>query len=229
MTASARDYAAVYSGFTAPISKIYNCGSKCAPFNGGVPVCCDTGHAIPMVEKSEYALLKRRTKMWKPFVARTPDQKAEIADLKGSDSCAVECRGAEFCERDNRSLACRSFPFFPYFDAEKNFVGLAHYWNFEGLCWIIHNLTIVEKPFIDQFIRMHEFIFEKDDGWRETYLGHSSAMRGVYSRRGEKFAVILRDGSYRWVLPKSGGRMIPATKKDLLGLREGFTLPENAF
>jgi hypothetical protein len=227
MTVSARDYAAVYSGFQAPISKIYNCGAKCAPFNGGTPVCCDAGNAIPIVEKSEYTLLKQRTKMWSPFVPRTPDQKAEIADLKGSDSCAVECRGAEHCERDNRSLACRSFPFFPYFDTDKNLVGLAHYWNFEGICWVIHNLTIVEKPFIDQFIAQHEFIFKKDDNWRVTYVEHSAVMRGVYSRRGDKFPIIMRDGTYRWVLPKSGGKMVRATKKDLLSLRKGFTLPDN--
>ncbi len=227
MTASARDYAAVYSGFQAPISKIYNCGAKCAPLNGGVPVCCDTGHAIPIVEKSEYALLKTRTQMWKPFVARTPDQKSEIADLKGSESCAVECRGAEFCERDNRSLACRSFPFFPYFDAEKNLVGLAHYWSFEGLCWVIHNLTIVEKPFVDQFMAMHEFMFKKDEDWRTTYVAHSAAMRRVYSRRGDKFPVIMRDSTYRWVLPQLGGKMVPATKKELQSLRAGFTLGQD--
>lgn len=227
MTASARDYAAVYSGFHAPISKVYNCGAKCAPHNGGQPVCCDAERAIPIVEKSEWKLLKSRTDMWTPFKARTADQKAEIADLKGSDNCAVECKGAAHCERDNRSLACRSFPFFPYFDAEKNLVGLAHYWHFEGICWVIHNLTIVEQPFIDQFLKMHEFIFKKDDNWRVTYTEYSATMRQVYSRRGDKFPIIMRDGSYRWVLPKSGGKSVPATKKELLTLRSGFTLPND--
>lgn len=224
MKVSDRDYARVYSGFQAPISRIYNCGAKCAPFNDGQPVCCDARNAIPIVEKSEWALLKKRTKMWKPFVPRTPDQKAEIADLKGTDNCAVECRGAAHCERDNRSLACRSFPFFPYFDREKTLVGLAHYWNFEGQCWVISNLTIVEQPFIDQFLKMHEFIFKTDDNWRVTYVEYSATMRRVYSRRGERFPVIMRDGTYRWVLPKSGGKMVRATKKDLLKLRSGFTL-----
>lgn len=228
MTASSRDYAAVYRGFQAPISKVYDCGRKCAPHNGGQPVCCDAERAIPIVENTEWDLLKKRTKMWRPFVARSPDQKAEIADLKGSDSCAVECRGAAHCERDNRSLACRSFPFFPYFDADKTLVGMAHYWSFEGLCWIISNLTVVEKPFIDQFMDMHEYIFRKDDNWRVTYVEYSATMRGVYSRRGEKFAVILRDGSYAWVLPKSGGKMVPASKRELKVLRSGFTLGDEA-
>lgn len=224
MKTSARDYAVIYDGFSAPISKVYNCGAKCAPFNEGQPVCCDAEHAIPIVDKSEWALLKKRTKMWKPFVARSADQKAEIADLKGSENCAVECRGAAHCERDNRSLACRSFPFFPYFDPDKNFVGLSYYWNFEGLCWVIHNITIVEQPFIDQFVKMHEYIFKKDDNWRVTYVDFSADMRRVFSRRREKFAVALRDGGFAWVLPKSGGKMVRATKKELLQLRSGFTL-----
>jgi hypothetical protein len=229
MSISARDYGVIFEGFQAPISKVYNCGSKCAPHNGGTPVCCDAEHAIPIVEKSEFAHLKTRTKMWKPFVPRTTDQKNEIADLKGSENCAVECNGAQFCERDNRSLACRSFPFFPYFDADKNLVGLAHYWNFEGICWVIHNLTIVEKPFIDQFLKMHEYIFKKDDNWRVTYVEHSAVMRQVYSRRGDKFPIIMRDGSYKWVLPKSKGKMVPATKTELKSLRSGFTLPNEGF
>ena len=69
--------------------------------------------------------------------------------------------------------------------------------------------------------------YQINDNWRVTYVEYSATMRGVYSRRGEKFAIIMRDGSYRWVLPKSGGKMVPATKKDLMKLRAGFTLPND--
>jgi len=224
MSASPRDYAKIYDGFQAPISKIYDCGRKCAPLNNGSPVCCDAANAIPIVEKTEWKLLQSRTDLWRPFVPRTSDQRAEIADLKGSDSCAVECKGVAHCERDNRSLACRSFPFFPYFD-KKELVGLACYWTFEGQCWVISNITIVEQPFVDQFMQVHEFLFRKDDNWRVTYIEFSATMRSVYSRRGEKFPVIRRDGTYSWVQPKSGGKMVPATKAQLLKLQKGFSIP----
>jgi len=222
MSVKPKHYAEMFDRFQAPISKVYDCGSKCAPYNGGQPVCCTTDYAIPIVEKTEWKLLKSRTDMWKPYKAVTADAKRELADLKGSDCCAIECKGAAHCERDNRSMACRSFPFYPYFNPEGEFVGLACYWGFEGQCWVISNITIVEKKFVKQFIDSHEYMFKEDDDWRGTYIDQSVSHRRVYSRRGEKFAVIGRDFKYYWVLPKSGGKMVPATKAQILKLRKGF-------
>ena len=222
MSVTPKHYAEIFRRFQAPISKIYDCGKKCAPLNGGQPVCCDSGHAIPIVEHSEYKLLSGRTDMWHKFVPKDAAERKEVADLKGSDCRAVECNGAAHCERDNRSLACRSFPFFPYFTPEKELVGLATYWTFEGLCWVISNITIVEKPFIKQFLDIHEYLFRQDDNWRVTYIDQSATMRGVYSKRDERFPVIMRDGGYNWVLPRSGGKMVPAKKAELLKLRKKF-------
>ena len=222
MSLKSNHYAEIYRQFQAPISKVYDCGKKCAPYNNGQPVCCTVDNAIPIVEDTEWKLLKSRTDMWKRYKATTPDAKRELADLKGSDCCAIECRGAAHCERDNRSLACRSFPFYPYFNPARELAGLACYWTFEGQCWVISNVTIVDKRFIKQFIESHEYMFKKDDDWRVTYVDQSASHRRVFSRRGEKFAVIRRDGSYCWVLPKSGGKMVPATKAQLLKLRKGF-------
>ncbi len=226
MSATSRQYAELYRRFQAPISKVYDCGKKCAPLNNGTPFCCDAENAIPIVEKSEYALLQSRSDLWKPFKPRDKQQANEVADLKGSDCRAVECKGAAHCERDNRSLACRSFPYYPYFNAQKELIGLAHYWSFEGSCWIIHNLTIVELPFIQQFVASHEYLFKTDPAWRDTYIGQSSTHRGVYSKRKKKFPVIARNGDYFWVLPNSGGEMVPAKKSELYELRAGFPGPE---
>ena len=227
MSAKPQHYAEIFRRFQAPISKIYDCGKKCAPLNGGEPVCCDSSHAIPIVEHSEYKLLKSRTDMWHKFKPKDAAERNEIADLKGSDCRAVECNGAAHCERDNRSLACRSFPFYPYFNPDKELVGLSYYWTFEGLCWVISNITIVEKPFIAQFLDIHEYLFKADDNWRETYIDQSATMRGVYSRKGEKFPVVMRDGTYHWVLPKSGGKLVPAKKAELLTLRKKWN-PDKA-
>ncbi len=222
MSPTPKHYAEIYKTLQAPISKVYDCGSKCAPYNNGEPVCCTTGHAIPIVEHSEYKLLKSRTTMWKPFKPKDAAERAEVADLKGSDCRAVECNGARSCERDNRSMACRTFPFFPYFNPAGELVGLATYWTFEGQCWVISNLTIVEQPFVDEMMKAHELLFAADDQWRDTYKRQSATMRGVYSRKREKFPVIGRDGRYSWVLPNTGGTMKPAKKSELLKLRKGF-------
>ena len=222
MSLKPKDYEEIFRQFEAPISKVYDCGKKCAHLNNGKPVCCTTDYAIPIVENTEWKLLKSRTDLWSPYKAVDADAKRELADLKGSDCCAIECKGVEYCERDNRSLACRSFPFYPYFNPAKELVGLATYWGFEGQCWVISNLTIVENKFIKQFVKSHEYMFEKDPDWRETYIEQSASHRRVYSRRGDKIPLVGRDGGYFWVLPKSGGKMVPATKAQMLKLRKGF-------
>ena len=222
MSPTPKHYADIYKTLQAPISKVYDCGQKCAPYNNGEPVCCTTGHAIPIVEHSEYTLLKSRTDMWRPFKPSGAAERAEVADLKGSDCRAVQCNGARHCERDNRSMACRTFPFYPYFDPAGELIGLATYWTFEGQCWVISNITIVEKPFVDEMVLAHEMLFKADPQWRETYKQQSATMRRVYSRKGERFPVIHRDGGYFWVLPKAAGRMVPAKKSELLKLQKGF-------
>jgi hypothetical protein len=218
----AKHYAEIYRRLQAPISKRYDCGRKCAPHNEGIPVCCDIENAIPIVDKPEWALLKKRSNLWSRLRPTTPSQKREVKDLEDSDSCAVKCRGAAFCERDNRSLACRSFPYFPYFDPNGEFVGLAHYWVFEGQCWVIANPLIVERDFVVEMIDSHEYLFKADDNWRKTYHEFSASMRRVFSRRKKKFLVLHRDGGYFWVLPHSGGKRVPAKHEDIKKLEKLF-------
>ena len=222
MSLTAKHYAEIYRRFQAPLSKRYDCGKKCAPTNGGVPVCCDVENAIPIVDQPEWALLKARTRMWSKLKPTTPDFKREIDDLTGSESCAIKCKGAAFCERDNRSLACRSFPYFPYFDPAGNLVGIAHYWGFEGQCWVIANPGIVERPLVVDMVSAHDYLFDNDADWRSTYVEYSASMRRVFSRRREKFLVHHRDGGRFWVLPHSGGKMVPAKPAEIEKLKKLF-------
>jgi hypothetical protein len=220
--ATAKHYAEIYRQFQAPISKRIDCGKKCAPHNGGIPACCDIDNAIPIVEEAEWRLLKKRTDLWRRLKPRTTSQRAEVKSLEDSQSCAIECRGVAHCERHNRSLACRSFPYFPYFDPDHSLVGLAHYWAFEGVCWVIANPKVVDRAFITQMVASHEYLFRNDPDWLRTYIEFSASMRRVFSRRKEKFAVIGRDGGYFWVLPYSGGKRVPAADKDLERLQRLF-------
>ena len=64
---------------------------------------------------------------------------------------AVHCKGARFCERDNRTIACRGFPFYPYLTRERQFIGIGTYWVFEDRCWMMSNIEIVDREFVDQF------------------------------------------------------------------------------
>jgi hypothetical protein len=188
------DFRQIYDLFQASISR-FDCGQKCAPLNGGEPVCCSTQHAVPVVQKVEWELLKSRTDMWtrfKPYDRATRQIVKEI----GSSCAAVECRGARFCERDNRSLACRAFPFFPYIDRAGKFIGLAYYWDFEDRCWVISNMQIVEAEFLKDFVKAFELLFERDPEEYDNFKSHSASMRRVFSRRRKPIVFIGLEGGF---------------------------------
>jgi hypothetical protein len=193
----------LYKDFEAAISR-FDCGRFCAPLNDGSPVCCSVEHAIPVVQKAEWRLLKKRTDLWrkfKPFDKASKDIVEELAD----DCAAIQCKGARFCERENRTLACRSFPFFPYIDRNDELVGLSYYWDFEDRCWVVSNLDVVERDFVQEFVRAYEYLFKKDPEEFDSYRDHSISMRRVFSRWQRPIPIIGRDGGYFKEMPKGKG------------------------
>ncbi len=200
------DFAVVYDKFKAAVSR-YDCGKFCAPLNNGEPVCCSTQHAVPVVDKAEFKFLKSRTDLWhvfKPYDAATRQIVAEL-----HHSCAaVECKGARHCERDNRSVACRAFPFYPYITRAGDLVGLGTYWTYEDRCWLMSNMRVVEREFVQEFIAAYEYIFARDPEEYATMKSHSAAHRRVFSRRNQAIPLIGREGGFLQVLPRSG-RVLP--------------------
>ncbi|HJQ55681.1 MAG TPA: hypothetical protein VJ890_02165 [Vineibacter sp.] len=207
MTASASrlreaDFAQLYSRFNAQVCAV-DCGRKCAPLNGGTPVCCSTHDAVPVAHKAEFKLLKSRTDLWRRFKPYDAVSRKIVAELPAS-SCAVECKGAAFCERNNRSFACRSFPFFPYVTRERQIAGLTIYWIFENRCWMMSNLRLVETRFIAECLEAWDAIFAKDDEEWQTYVDYSAAMRRVFSRWRRPIPVLTRANRLLLVDPTSG-------------------------
>ena len=202
-TMAPHDFQEIYDRFQASISR-YDCGKFCAPLNGGSPVCCSVDHAIPVVQKSEWKLLKGRTDLWRTFKAFDKASQDIVDDL--SDDCkAIQCKGARFCERDNRTLACRAFPFFPYFDRNDKLIGISYYWDFEDRCWVISNLQIVEREFVREFVSAYEYLFQRDPDEYQAYREQSQSMRRVFSRWGRAIPIIGREGGYLKELPKGRG------------------------
>jgi len=205
-------FRAVYAQFNASISTRVDCGRKCAPLNNGSPVCCDTENAIPVMHRQEYKLLKSRTDLWKPFKPYDASSRKIVAELP-DDTCAVACKGAAFCERDNRSIACRAFPFYPYIDKAGAVIGLAYYWGFEDRCWVLSNLGVVEKPFVLEMIAASEKIFKFDPEEYDTMKKYAASQRRVFSRWKRKIPLIGRDGGFFQVDPRNG-RIKPAKPED---------------
>ena len=207
MAAKPEDFARIYERFQAPIAR-FDCGRKCAPLNGGEPVCCSAKNAVPLVQKTEWRLLKSRTDLWHRFKPYDGASRKIVEGLHHSCT-AIECKGVAFCERENRSMACRAFPFYPYITREGEFVGLAYYWDFEHSCWVISNMEIVDPGFVKEFVAAHEMLFAADKGEFDTFKQQSASMRRVFSRQKRIIPLIGRDGGFFKVLPKSG-RIVPA-------------------
>jgi hypothetical protein len=205
--AQPEDFREIYEAFRGPLSR-FDCGKHCAPLNGGEPVCCTTRHAIPVVHKTEWELLRSRSDLWHRY--RPTDAHArKIVGSLARTCAAIECKGAAFCERDNRSLACRAFPFAPYVTREREFIGLAYYWIFEDRCWVISNLAIVEPGFVAECVAAYERLFGVDQEEFETYCEHSAQMRRIFSRWRRAIPLIARDGGFLAVKPHGGG-IVPA-------------------
>lgn len=206
-SATADDFARIYARFEAPIAR-FDCGRKCAPLNGGEPVCCSTEHAVPVASKAEWRLLKGRTDLWHPFEPFDAATR-QIVDELDSSCAAIECKGARHCERDNRSLACRAFPFFPYITAAEEFVGLAYFWFFEDRCWVISNLSVVDRRFVEQCCAAFDDLFACDRDEFEAVKEQSASMRRAFSRWNRPIPILARDGGYLKALPY-GGRLVRA-------------------
>lgn len=203
---SAADFGRVFDRFTASVSR-FDCGRFCSPLNNGEPVCCSTDNAIPIVEKTEFELLRGRTDLWHLYKPTDAVSRQIVKELHQSCT-AIECKGARFCERDNRTMACRAFPFYPYFTREGVLVGLATYWGFEDRCWLISNMQVVERDFVQEFIAAYEYIFARDPEELKSMKSQSAYHRRTFSRRNEAIALIGRDGGFFKVLPRSG-RIVP--------------------
>lgn len=205
---------ALYAGFDAPLADL-DCGNKCAPYNHGFPVCCDIHHAVPTAYPGEWVHLRSRTRLWEVWKPEDEDHRAEIQADAG-DLILLEClmlnagNPAEpipepYCRRELRTIVCRAFPFFPYFNSHGELLGLSVYWDYQDRCWIISNLQVVRPEYRTQFIHTYEEIFSQMPAERESFQYHSEEMRRIFKERRRTIPLLHRDG-YAY-------KISPATEK----------------
>ncbi len=200
-------YRKVYKDFQAPVSR-FDCGRKCAPHNNGTPVCCETEHAIPIADRAEFDLLKSRSDLWKKYKPTDAASRKEVSDLH-RECIAIECKGAQFCERDNRTMACRAFPFFSYMDRDGKILGLSHYWYFEDRCWMANHYETVTKDFIVECLDAFEAIFAIDKEEYDIIVRLGADTRRVYSRWDRNIPLLTREGKLFAIEPRTH-KMRPA-------------------
>ena len=116
---------------------------------------------------------------------------------------SLACLGADKCQRPNRILSCRAFPFFPYITSDHRFLGLACEWEFESVCWVISNLDQVTDKYRAEFIRTFDYLLATFDEVFENYEVHSQRLRAHYGSRKKRIPVLHRNGGDYLVSPVS--------------------------
>lgn len=197
------DFTELYSQFQAPINAL-DCGQKCAPYNErGVPFCCDTRHAVPTAYDAEWAYLQENTDLWHLWEPTDLTDKTDLLAETPAGMTLIECLGHQLCQRGFRAITCRQFPFFPYLDSRGEFLGLAYYWEYETVCWVISNLQAVTVVYREQFMAVFDRIFQLMSGERENYQFHGKWARSIYAEKRKALSLLHRNGYAYKITPKN--------------------------
>jgi len=197
----------LYAGFSLPITNI-DCGQQCAPHNpSGKPFCCDICEAVPAAYESEWVTLQKATKLWHRYRGDECVGQEEVLDenVLPEGMLLLACLGPQACERENRLLSCRQFPFFPYVSSDYEFLGLAYDWEFEEKCWVISNVGQVTDAYRKEFMRTYDEIFALFQDEFDAYALRSEEMRDYFAEQKREFAILLRDGGFGMVAPANEG------------------------
>jgi len=205
---NAEDIRTLYAGFNTPVTDL-DCGQKCAPHNpSGKPFCCDICHAVPAAYQSEWETLKDATKLWHPYrwdecaSGSEPEPANHLSDIDMPPSMIpLACLGPSRCERENRLISCRQFPFIPYVTSDYRFLGLAYHWEFEPVCWVLSNLGGVREAYREEFVRTFDRIFALFQDEFESYALRSEEMRTRFASIRRRIPLLHRAGGFRLVSP----------------------------
>lgn len=182
-----------------------DCGRKCAPYNeDAVPFCCDIRHMVPTAYKSEWVYLKANTDLWHLWEGESPEESAELQADTPSSQVLIACLGYKYCQREFRSITCRAFPFFPYFDSNKQFLGLTYYWEYEDRCWVISNLQVIRASYLHAFIKTYEFLFERLSVEVSNYSWYSASIRRAFQGYRRAIPLLHRNGHIYKISPLNG-------------------------
>jgi hypothetical protein len=204
------DIRALYAGFNASISDL-DCGQMCAPHNpSGKPFCCDICHAVPAAYPSEWDTLQPVTDFWHVWRGdeckgdeKPASRRARVESETPSGMLLLACLGPRACERENRLLSCRQFPFFPYVTSDYRFLGLAYDREFESACWVLSNLGRVSDAFREEFVRTYDHIFALFQDEFDSYALRSEETRAQFITQRRRIPLLHRDGGYRLISPNS--------------------------
>ena len=198
------NFAHLYAGFRSPIMEL-DCGDRCGPYNErGVPFCCDIRHSVPSAYPTEWEYLNANTDLWQEWQGQDVHETASLKEQAPEGQTLIACKGVAHCQRDFRSITCRSFPFFPYITRQGEFIGITYYWEYETRCWVISNLNSITPQYLSEFFATYDVLFAAMPQELETYRHYSGTMRRVFGRRRRTIPLLHRNGRLYKVTPHNG-------------------------
>lgn len=115
-----------------------------------------------------------------------------LAEYDSKETLFCECKGIQFCERENRSISCRTFPLEPYLDTRGVLVGLVFMKEFTGKCPLTLRAKDIRQEFIDShFIFWEKLLFRLDSEY-ETFWNSSKSYRRSRAQTGKKFPIFFQ-------------------------------------
>lgn len=197
----------IYQGFNAPVVPL-DCGQKCAPHNpGGKPFCCDICHAVPAAYHQEWEFLAPRTNLWHIWrgdeCVENPENPDDLLADTPDSMVLLACLGPDQCERENRAISCRQFPFYPFVTSDYRFIGLAPEWEFFDTCWVLSNLAQVTSTYRQEFIQTYDDLFSIMMDEMDGYAAKSEEMRAHFAQRRRRIPILHRNGGFYLLSPGS--------------------------
>jgi len=168
----------------------YDCGKLCSPKNGGEPFCCTVENAVPMLYREEFKYLSKRTNLWARWNPKTPVDKKQKREDETRILIFCECKGVAHCERENRSVGCRTFPLEPYFTKDNKFIGLIFMKEFRHKCPLNSRMGDIRQHVIDNHYEFWSRIMAKKQDELELYLRASRGWRISAAKRKVKLPIL---------------------------------------
>ena len=173
----------------------FDCGTKCGPTNGGLPVCCGQETTVPVLYEQELAFLAERTKLWTAWQPLSWFDKS--VDLGASDGQVMAfCKGVQHCERDNRSIVCRTFPFDPYTNATGEILGLVYNRVLGERCWLHDQHGRIRADFIAENLSYWHLLFDRLPTEADAFVHASVALRRHHGRNHLPLLVLRPEGIF---------------------------------
>lgn len=143
-----------------------------------------------MLYREEFEYLSHRTELWHRWKPKTPVDKKMKKEEETKVLIFCECKGIAHCERENRSICCRTFPLEPYIDSDGNFVGLIFMKEFRNKCPLMSRLKDIKQGVIDKHYEFWTLMLAKKTDEFDLYKSTSRGWRISAAKRGVKIPIL---------------------------------------